>query len=63
MALKAHFTSPSCYRYLQSLDCLCLLHVKTPQQLHSKIGLESDFTTLFDSRFLFKRTKFNIAYG
>ena len=46
MALKAHLTSPSCYRYLQSLDCLCLPHVKTLQQLYSKIGLESDFTTL-----------------
>ena len=45
MALKAHLTSPSCYRYLQSLDCLCLPHVKTLQQLYSKIGLESDFTT------------------
>ena len=60
MALKAHLTSPSCYRYLQSLDCLCLPHVKTLQQLYSKIGLESDFKNpleAIDSRFLFKRTK------
>ena len=46
MALKAHLTSPSCYRYLQSLDCLCLPRVIMLQQLYSKIGLESDFTTL-----------------
>ena len=39
MALKAHLTSSSCYRYLQSLDCLCLPHVKTLQPLYSKIGL------------------------
>ena len=45
MALKAHLMSPSCYRYLQSLDCLSLPHPKTLQQLYSKIGLESDFTS------------------
>ena len=45
MALKAHLISPSCYRYLQSLDCLSLPHPKTLQQLYSKIGLENDFTT------------------
>ena len=46
MALKALLISPSCYRYLQSLDSLSLPHPKTLQQLYSKIGLESEFTTL-----------------
>ena len=45
LALKSHLMSPSYYRYLQSLDCLSLQQPKTLQQLYSKIGLESDFTT------------------
>ena len=45
MALKSHLISPACYKYLQSLDCLTLAHPKTLQQLSSKFGLESDYST------------------
>ena len=51
MALKSHLISPACYKYLQSLDCLTLPHPKTLQQLFSKFGLESDYST-----FLIKAT-------
>ena len=45
MALKSHLISLACYKYLQSLDCLTLPHPKTLQQLSSKFGLESDYST------------------
>ena len=40
-----HLISPSCYKYLQSFDCLALPHFHTFEKLYSSIGLESDFSS------------------
>ena len=43
LALKSHLVSPSCYNYLQSLECLALPHFYTLEKLYSSIGFESDY--------------------
>ena len=43
LAIKTHLISPSCYSYLQNLDCLILPHVNTLDNLYSSFGLENDF--------------------
>ena len=45
LALKSHLISPSCYNYLQSLDCLALPHYHTLEKLHSSFGLDSEYIT------------------
>ena len=43
LSLKAQLISSACYRYLQSLDCLCLPHLSTLRRLYFNIGLDTDF--------------------
>ena len=45
LALKSHLISPSCYNYLQSLDCLALPHYHTLEKLYSSFGLDSEYIT------------------
>ena len=45
MALKSHLISPSCYNYLQSIDCLALPHYHTLEKLYSSFGLDSEYIT------------------
>ena len=47
LALKCQLISSACYRYLQSLDCVSLLHHPTLQRLYSNIGLDSEFARFF----------------
>ena len=45
IALKAHLISPTCYNFLQSLECLALPHSNTVQKLYSSFGLDDNFTS------------------
>ena len=45
VALKAHLISPTCYSFLQSLDCITLPHFNTIQRLYSSFWLENDYAT------------------
>ena len=42
VSLKAHLTSPICYNYLQSLDCLSLPHHRNLQKLYTNYGIDDD---------------------
>ena len=44
LAIKAHLFSPSCYRYLQTSNCISLPHSHTLGKLYSSIGLEHDLS-------------------
>ena len=45
VALKAHLISPTCYSFLQSLECIALPHITTIQRLYSSFGLDCDYAT------------------
>ena len=44
LALKSHLISPSCYKYLPSLDCLSLPHYHTLEKVYSSFGLYCEYT-------------------
>ena len=45
VALRAHLISPTCYSFLQSLDCITLPQFITIQILYSSFKLENDYAT------------------
>ena len=49
VALKCQLISPACYQYLQSLDSLFLPHHSTLKRLYSKFGLDSEFSSFWES--------------
>ena len=60
LALKAHVLSPSCYRYLQTLNCISIIMTLLQNRFGERLY---NLLRATNFGFYFKGSKFISAYG